>query len=144
DSIDWSLPADTEDTIPFSEFIPQDTGAYLLRIYTVMEPDESDADDEKTKELHFTAIAEPPVTHPQLLTLDVRPTMTTPLQVSYSLPEDHTGTLTLFDLSGRRVDARKVRGYGSATFNAEIPSGVYIVRMEAGGTTLSRKVVVVN
>ncbi|MBN2379409.1 T9SS type A sorting domain-containing protein [candidate division WOR-3 bacterium] len=145
DSIDWSLSSDTEDNVSFSEFIPPDTGAYLLRIYTVMDPDESDADDELTKELHFTAIAEPPVTHPQLLTLDVKPTTTTPLHVSYSLPNGHTGTLTLFDLSGRRVDAqRQVRGYGAASFNSDLTAGVYIVSLEASGTTLTRKVVVVE
>ncbi|MBN2379047.1 T9SS type A sorting domain-containing protein, partial [candidate division WOR-3 bacterium] len=104
---------------------------------------ESDADDEQTKELHFEAIAEP-VTHPQLLTLEVKSSLTTPLQVSYSLPKGHTGALTLFDLSGRRVDAKQVRGYGSASFNTEVAAGVYIVRLEAGGTTLSRKVVVVR
>ncbi|MBN2378767.1 T9SS type A sorting domain-containing protein [candidate division WOR-3 bacterium] len=82
--------------------------------------------------------------HTQLLTLEVKPSLTTPLQVSYSLPNGHTGALTLFDLSGRRVDAKQVRGYGSATFSTELPSGVYIVRLEASGTTLARKVVVVR
>ncbi|MBN2379854.1 T9SS type A sorting domain-containing protein [candidate division WOR-3 bacterium] len=148
DTLPWFLPSDTEDTVSFSTFTPPDTGAYLLRIYTVMDAppaiDESDADDEKTMELHFEAITEPPVTHPELLTFEVKPSMSAPLQVSYSLPKGYTVALTLFDLSGRREDAKQVRGYGSATFSPEVAAGVYIVRLEASGTTLSRKVVVVE
>jgi len=144
DSLDWSLPSDTDDTVSFSTFTPPDTGTYTLCIYTFMEPDESDADDEKTKELHFTAITEPPVTHPQLLTLEVRPTTITPLQVTYSLPNGYTGILTLFDASGRRVDAKRVWGYGSVAFNSAIPSGIYIVRLDVSGAVLSRKVIVVQ
>ncbi|MBN2379906.1 T9SS type A sorting domain-containing protein [candidate division WOR-3 bacterium] len=148
DTLDWSLSADTEDTVRFSECMlePPIAETYTLRIHTYKDPDESDADDEKTKELHFSAIAEPPLTHPVThLSLSVDPfSMSGVLRVSYSLPKDHTGALTLFDLSGRRLDAQQVRGYGSATFSSDLAAGVYIVRLEAGGTTLSRKVVVVR
>ncbi|MBD3286249.1 T9SS type A sorting domain-containing protein [candidate division WOR-3 bacterium] len=143
DSFDWSLPADTDDTVSFAAFEPPDTGTYTLHIYTVMEPDESDADDEKTKELHFTAIAEPiiPIT---FLDLKVSPLSRGDVHVSYSLPNGHEGILILFDASGRRVDARQVRGYGAVEFDSELAVGVYIVKLEASGATLSRKVIIVE
>ncbi|MBN2379852.1 T9SS type A sorting domain-containing protein [candidate division WOR-3 bacterium] len=90
----------------------------------------------------FESIEEKPQIN-QIIELSVQPILNR-ISVSYALPQGHKGTLTLFDLSGRRVDARQVRGYGSASFNTELAAGVYIVRLEASGTTLSRKVVVVR
>ncbi|MBD3286079.1 T9SS type A sorting domain-containing protein [candidate division WOR-3 bacterium] len=144
DSFDWSLPSDTEDTVSFSTFTPPDTGIYTLRIYTVMEPDESDADDEKTKELHFTAISEP-VTPIILLDLKVNPICTRGvLKVSFETPKGQVVNLTLFDCSGRRVGAKQVRGYGLAEFGSELSAGVYLVRLQSGSLEVKRKVVVVE
>ena len=144
DSLTWSLPSDTEDTVTFDTFTPPDTGTYTLRIWTFMDPDESDADDELSKELHFTGIAEPPSTHNDLITLDVSPSLTSPLHVSFSIPKGLSGTLTLFDLSGRRVESRQVKGFGSTTFTTKLSSGIYFVRLETTSVALTRKVLVVK
>ena len=127
----------------FDTFNPPDTGTYLLHIYTVMDPDESDADDEKTKELHFEAVAEPsiPITN---LDLKVNPLSRGDVHVSFSLPQGRTGTLTLFDYSGRRMDAKQVRGYGAVEFDTELASGVFLVRLQSGSFEVMRKVVVVE
>ncbi|MBD3284748.1 T9SS type A sorting domain-containing protein [candidate division WOR-3 bacterium] len=147
DSFDWSLPADTDDTVSFNTFDPPDTGAYILHIYTVMdEPpaiDESDADDEKNRELYFIAITEP-VTPITLLDLKVNPICPGDVQIQYSLPNGHEGTLTLLDASGRCVDAKQVKGYGTVKFSTDQSSGVYFIKLEAGGSAMSRKIILIE
>ena len=143
DTLPWSLPADTEDTVSFSDFIPPDTGIYTLRIYTVMEPDESDEDNELTKELHFTAIAEP-VTPVKYLDLKVNPISTDKVCASFALPQSRSGTIVLYDISGKRIESKSIRGYGSVTFNGELSAGVYIVRLESGGFKVTRKVLIIK
>ena len=150
DTLVLSLPPDTEDTFRFKDFngisyqhMPPLVSC-TLHVRTVMEPDESDADDVLKKDFIYGAIAEPvthPVTHLQLI---VDPLTTSDVQVSFSVPQEHEGTLTLFDASGRRVDSKQVRGYGSAEFNSELTAGVFIVKLDASNLILTRKVVVVR
>jgi hypothetical protein len=144
DSLDWSLTSDTEDTVTFASFTPPDTGTYTLTIRTFMEPDESDADDELTKELDFTGITEHPT--PSNLNLNIANTLTSssPLRVSYSLPANQPGTISIYDPSGRRIHARSVTGSGKIDLNTQLPAGVYIVRLESGRQSLSRKAVLLR
>jgi hypothetical protein len=142
DSLPWSLEGDTEDTVTFADFTPSNAANHTLTVRTVMEPDESDEDDELSKTLYGTGIAEP-VTHPDAITLQVR-SITAPLQVSYALPYGESGTLTLYDAAGRRIERMTVKGSGSVEFDSALPSGVYIVRLETEQTTITRKAVVLR
>jgi len=138
----WSLAGDTEDTVTFKEF-DSFTRNYILTIRTVMEPDECDEDDELSKFLIYTGITEPitPVTH--LITLQVR-SMINPLRVTYSIPAGQSGTLTLYDAAGRRIERVNVRGSSEAKLGASLPSGVYFVRLESADLTITRKAVLLR
>ncbi len=138
----WSLDSDTEDIASFAEFIPERPAPYILTIRTVMEPDESDEDDELSKFLIYTGITEP-VTHPDAITLEVR-SLTAPLRVSYSIPQGQQGTLTLYDPAGRRIERVNVRGSGSVEFESALPSGVYIVKLDAETQSITKKAVVLK
>jgi len=144
DTLIWSLPADTEDTISFSCFIPDDLGYYNLHIYTVMEPDECDEDDEMSKVLTFYSVTEPPPSHPNSLDLRINPICSSDIRVTYSLPQGHSGTLTLYDASGRHVDTNQVKGHGTTELDLDLAPGVYFVKLDASGVSLKRKVVVVR
>ena len=140
DTLPWSLAGDTEDTVTFKEF-DSFTRNYILTIRTVAEPDECDEDDELSKFLTYVGITEAP--HPDAITLEVR-SLTAPLCVAYSLPYAETGTLTLYDATGRRIERVNVRGSGKADFTSALPSGVYIVRLETGQSSIARKAVVLR
>jgi len=142
DSLPWSLAGDTEDIASFADFTPDHPASYILAIRTVMEPDESDEDDQLSKPLIYTGIEEP-VTHPDAITLQVR-SFTDPLCVSYSIPQGQQGTLTLYDAAGRRIERMNVRGSGSTEFTSALSSGVYFVRLETGQTTITKKAVVLR
>jgi len=154
DTLTWSLDADTEEEISFATFYLGGMQKYLpgllactLFVRTIMEPDECDEDDVKTLFVGLGAVTEPPVTpvtHPSVFDLRVNPLSANDVHVSYNIAQGYIGILSLFDASGRRVDAKQVRGYGSATFNTVLPAGVYIVKLEVAGSALSRKVVVVE
>jgi len=143
DTLLWSLEGDTEDIASFADFTPDHPAPYILTIRTVMEPDECDEDDELSKFLIYTGIAEEPVTHPDAITLDVR-SFTDPLRVSYALPYAEPGTLTLYDAAGRRIERMTVRESGEKSFSASLPSGVYFVRLESADLTLTRKAVLLR
>ena len=140
-TISHSLPGDTEDTLEFNPFTPESSGSYTLTIRTVMEPDESDEDDQLSKSLIYTGITEAPTT--DLITLDVR-SFTDPLCVSYSIPQGQQGTLTLYDAAGRKIKRLDVRGSGKVDFSSTLTSGVYFVRLETGQATVTRKAVVLK
>ncbi len=142
DSLPWSLDSDTEDIASFADFTPDHNAPYILTIRTVMEPDESDEDDELSKPLIYTGIKEP-VTHPDAVTFEVR-SFTDPLRVAYSIPAGQPGTLTLYDPAGRRVERVNVRGSGKVDFTSALPSGVYFVRLESADLTITRKAVVLK
>jgi hypothetical protein len=143
DSLPWSLTSDTEDTVTFADFTPTNAANHTLTVRTVMEPDESDEDDEMSKTLYGTGISEP-VTHLAPITLDVR-SLTHPLRVSYALPYGEQGTLTLYDATGRRIERVNVKASGSIEeFTSALPSGIYIVRLESGHGSISRKAVVLK
>ena len=143
DTVPWSLDGDTEDTISFRQCVfefPM-SPAYALTIRTVADPDECDEDDLLSKPLIYEGITETPVI--EAITLEVR-SLASPLRVSYSLPYGESGTLTLYDATGRRIGRVNVRGSGSVDFTSPLPSGVYIVRLETGQTTITKKAVLLR
>ncbi|MBA7609266.1 hypothetical protein ES703_16454 [subsurface metagenome] len=142
DSLPWSLAGDTEDIASFAEFTPERPSSYILTIRTVMEPDECDEDDQLSKPLYYEGITEALTT--DLMTLEVH-SLTTPLRVAYSLPYAESGTLTLYDATGRRVERANIRGgSGSVEFTSALPSGVYFVRLESADLTITRKTLVLR
>ena len=143
DSLPWSLDSDTEDTVSFKELIlePPLAPQYTLTIRTVADPDECDEDDELSKLLIYEGITEQPA--PDAITLQVR-SLTSPLRVAYSLPYDEPGTLTLYDVAGRRIERMTVKGSGSVEFASALPSGVYFVRLESTELTITRKAVILR
>jgi len=63
--------------------------------------------------------------------------------VSYAIPEDGRVLLRVFDINGREiatlVDAEKPSGRHQAVFDgSDLPGGMYVCRLESGGTILSR------
>jgi|GEM_PF-973621 len=66
---------------------------------------------------------------------------------AYSIPEDGRVVLAVYDLSGRRiatpVDADETAGRHDVAWScAEIPSGVYLYRLETAAGSLTRRLVV--
>lgn len=143
DTLPWSLEGDTEDIASFADFTPDHNAPYILTIRTVMEPDESDEDDQLSKPLIYAGIAEP-VTQPDAITLQVR-SFTDPLRVAYSIPAGQLGTLTLYDAAGRRIERANIRGgSGQVDFSSALPSGVYFVRLESADLTITKKAVLLR
>jgi hypothetical protein len=145
DTVPWSMDGDTEDTITFRQcmFEFPMSPAYTLIVRTAADPDECDEDDEVSKTLYYSAVAEKPVVRD--FNLEVLGSFTDAvLRVTYSLPYDEQGTLSLYDATGRRIEQMTVRGSGKGDFKSELPSGIYIVRLETEQRSISRKAVVLN
>lgn len=69
--------------------------------------------------------------------------------ISYFLPRAADVRLTVYDSAGRLVQTLKegmnIGGEHKATLNgAELPAGVYLMRLEAGGVVYSMKVVLLR
>lgn len=69
--------------------------------------------------------------------------------IEYVLVKDSKVKITVYDLLGKElrvlVNEPKSRGYHKITFNPEdLPSGVYVYRMEADGYTSSQKMVLLK
>ena len=143
DSLSWSLTSDTEDTVTFADFTPSSAANHTLTVRTVMTPDESDEDDELSKTLLGTAVAEKPVAND--FNLEVLGSFSDGvLRVSYSLPYGESGTLTLYDVAGRRIERMTIKGSGKVEFTSTLPSGVYFVKLDTGYSTVTRKAVVLR
>jgi hypothetical protein len=142
DTLPWALEGDTEDTVTFADFDPPFTGPYTLTIRTHMEPDECDEDDEMSKEIGHSAIAE--ATLPEGLSLKVVGMSRGVLKVSFETPNGQVGNLSVYDATGRRIERMAVTRSGSVEFNSALASGVYIVRLEVAGRSVTRKAVVVR
>jgi len=66
---------------------------------------------------------------------------------AYSIPEDGRVVLSVYDLSGRRiatpVDADQTAGRHDASWNCgEVPSGVYLYRLETEAGSLTRRLII--
>jgi hypothetical protein len=71
--------------------------------------------------------------------------------VSFSLPGSAPATLELLDLGGRRLLWREVGSLGGGSHvvswqreSAELPAGMYVVRLSQGGRSASSKIVLVK
>jgi hypothetical protein len=71
-----------------------------------------------------------------------------PLSLSFSLPNGSPATLSLVDLSGRRVFERSVgdlgAGFHVVRLDANLPAGIYVVRLSQAGRTLTTKATIVR
>ena len=70
-------------------------------------------------------------------------------EITYGIPQDGDVKLTVFDNLGRQVgvlvDGYKSAGTYTVQFNAEdLPSGMYLYRIETAGGTLSKKMVLMK
>ena len=69
--------------------------------------------------------------------------------LEYSLPEDGEVLLGVFDITGRRVAtleaSRQVAGLHQRAWNgAGLPGGMYFCRLQSGGVTVARPVLMVK
>ena len=69
--------------------------------------------------------------------------------ISYGLPQDSKISLNVYDIEGRKVTSLasglKVAGNHTIDWNAEnLPSGVYFVKLNAGGFTQTQKLMLVK
>ena len=69
--------------------------------------------------------------------------------ITYGLPEHVNVQILVYDLSGKQVETLinefQTPGYHSVNWNADnLPSGVYLVRMDSGEFTQTQKVVLVK
>ena len=71
-----------------------------------------------------------------------------PLTLSFSLANSSPARLELLDLSGRRVFERQVGEFGPGThvvrLDANLPAGIYAVRLTQGARTLTTKATIVR
>jgi hypothetical protein len=70
-------------------------------------------------------------------------------RIGYSIPRQGYVILKVFDLLGREittlVDEARMSGHHEITFDAgSLPSGLYLYRLEAGGTVLTKKMMLVK
>ncbi|NLI97073.1 T9SS type A sorting domain-containing protein [bacterium] len=64
--------------------------------------------------------------------------------IRYYLPSGERGTLTVYDPSGRSIESYRVQGEGKVAMRANLPSGVYFIKLEAGKASVTKKVVVLR
>lgn len=143
DSLPWSLEADTEDTVSFASFTPTFQAEYVLHVYTVMTPDESDADDWLSLDLYCSICQEWDDE------VEIKMELSSPvsrgaLRVSYSLPAGQLGLVSVFDISGRRITEVTVRGAAEAELPTDLTSGVYLVRLDSGTESVVEKAVILR
>jgi hypothetical protein len=135
DSQEVSILHESSEQVGFREWTVPHGGSYTLRVYPILALDEYSADD--TLEITLTGVS-----------IDESPYALAPIleikgsTIHYALPQNHEGSLTLYDASGRRVERRMVKGSGSLEFGSALPAGAYIVRLETGGLTATRKAVI--
>ena len=72
------------------------------------------------------------------------------LQVSFSLKDSKVATLTLFDVSGRQLAARRVDGMGPGWHTmtlgggSDLPAGLYVIRLTQDGRSLATRAAVIR
>jgi hypothetical protein len=82
------------------------------------------------------------------LTLSVYPSpASSSFTIEYTLPENGSISISLYDLSGRRVstvfEGETAAGRHAFSFDAStLTPGVYLVHLDADGGTLTRRVVI--
>lgn len=66
------------------------------------------------------------------------------IKVSFTLPQGQIGTLRAYNVSGQQVAERVVASSGEVEFNNLLPKGVYLVRLESGGSSAIAKTVIMR
>jgi hypothetical protein len=137
-----SLASDDSTEVTFKEFGPiSPSDNHYLTIVTgnfAGMLDECDENDVLYEE--YLGVTESDLVE---ITLKVR-SIASPLCVSYSLPYGESGTLTLYDATGRRIERMTVTRSGSVEFSSALASGIYFVRLETPRLSITRKAVVVR
>jgi hypothetical protein len=68
--------------------------------------------------------------------------------ISYSLPKTAVVSLRIFNTLGQEVsmlvNERKEPGYYQTTWNANVPSGIYFNRLQAGGFVETKKMILLR
>jgi hypothetical protein len=142
DTLSWSLEPDTEDTVTFAEFTPN-YGPYTLRVRTVMEPDESDEDDQMSKDMYCSFCEDSPG-FPGI-SMEIKNSITKDvLRITYVLPAGQLGIISIYDASGRLHDRVHVRGVSETRIPAALPRGIYFIRLNAGEVSVTRKAVILH
>jgi Secretion system C-terminal sorting domain len=71
-----------------------------------------------------------------------------PLGVSFSLPDGKKATLSLYDITGRRVASHEVGTMGAGrhtvTFASRLPAGMYMIRLDREGARLTARAAVIQ
>ncbi len=143
DTLPWSLEGDTEDTVTFAEFIPFYPFEHVLTVYTVMTPDESDADDRLSLNLFCSVCHDSPEFPGTSMEL-LNPITPNYLRVSYALPVGQLGIISVYDAAGRIQYRMNVRGVSEVTITADLTPGVYFIRLDAGDVSVTHKAVVLR
>jgi hypothetical protein len=100
-----------------------------------------------------TAVADPhPVTAPLLLEPNAPNPFARQTVLAYSLPEPGRVRLVVYDVAGREVallvnqvlasGRHAVHWDGHAPGGTQLPSGIYLARLEFGGRTEARKIII--
>jgi hypothetical protein len=68
------------------------------------------------------------------------------ITLKYSLPADESGTLKLFEVTGKLIKSQTLnQREGVITLNTQdLPSGVYFAELRSEGARVRRKVVVIK
>lgn len=137
DSQEVSIPHESSEQVEFKEWRVPHSGSYTLRVYPILELDEYSEDDTLEQVLTGVGVEE---LHPdRSLILEIKGST-----VHYSLPRDQQGVLTLYNATGRRIERMNVKGSGSVEFESALPSGVYLVQLEASSLSITRKAVLLR
>jgi hypothetical protein len=71
-----------------------------------------------------------------------------PFGINFSLPDGKKATLSVFDVSGRRVAAREVGSLGAGRHNVtlgkSLKAGVYMIRLDREGASLTTRAAVIQ
>jgi len=142
DTLPWALPPDTEDTVTFATWEWPEIPQYFT-VRTVMDPDESDADDELVQGITVAGIQDPTLQDDRI-NLQVISSKDGILKVSFGIPDQQVGSLTVYDATGRRIERMEVKGSGRVEFEVGLASGIYVVRLECGSSSAAKKAVVLR
>ncbi|HEX7342875.1 MAG TPA: T9SS type A sorting domain-containing protein [bacterium] len=135
-------------------FVPQkacsdDQDGAIVAFYDYRPPASETAQDLYAQRVHAGGRLGSPISSSSLAEDKRQILQVCPDQVQFVLPQAGQITLELFDLLGRRVatlaQAYQPAGYFTAQYNhLSLPSGIYLVRLQAGGEVAVGKVAILK
>ncbi len=134
---DWSEPKPV-DTNPAVDKYPDIAVDGAGRVWCVWSSNRDDSTGVWASYTMSTGVEEQ--AEAQTVTLVVQTITTTP-RISYALPNGQSGSISIYDAVGRRLESRKVQGSGEVKF-LPLTSGIYFVKLNTSQSTLIRKAVV--